>query len=120
MDPANLTFWSMLVGLILITPFAIPESIASGISVPSASALIALTYLAVVCSALCFLLWNSALAKASAKDLASTMHIKTPAAVLIGVMLANEKITVAMVCGTAVVAFAVWLSQKSSSPAVAK
>jgi drug/metabolite transporter (DMT)-like permease len=120
MDPANLTFWSMLVGLVLIAPFAVPETVASGSRAPGMSSLLALVYLAVVCSALCFLLWNSALSKASAKDLASTMHIKTPAAMLIGVMLANESVTLSIVAGTGVVAFAVWLSQKSAKPAVIK
>ena len=112
LDTANLTFWSMLGGFLMLAPFAVTEVASNPPQLPSAAALGSLVYLAVICSALCFLLWNSALAKSSAKDLASTMHIKTPTAMILGALIASEQISIFLVIGSIIVAFGVWLSQR--------
>lgn len=65
-----------------------------------------------VCSAFCFYIWNNALSKASPQEIASSMHIKTPTAVLIGVFVANEEFTATVIIGTALVMFGIWLSQQ--------
>lgn len=73
---------------------------------------VSLFFLAFVCSAFCFYIWNHALSKASPQEIASSMHIKTPTAVLIGVFIANEELTPTVVVGTLLVMFGVWLSQQ--------
>lgn len=114
LDAANVTFWSMLLGLLLLLPLSLWS-----LSVPASrshapvtlSAVLALGYLAIVCSVVCFVLWNQAISRAPAKELATTMHVKTPAAILLGVVFAQEPLTGSLLCGAAVVTAGVWLSQ---------
>ncbi len=114
LDSYSLTFWSMVIGLIFLLPFAFFEatpvrgegSLLMGIG--------ALGYLAVICSVLAFVTWNQAIRLAPPQNLASPMHIKTPIAVLLGVGLAHEPLTFAVVLGTICVSLAVWISQTSS------
>ena len=116
LDSANITFWSMAVGFFELTIAAFifeEEGLANIIRTSTPSAWIALFFLALVCSAFCFFIWNLALAKASPREIASTMHIKTPTAVLIGIYLANEKMTLPILFGTGIVMLGVWLSQYS-------
>lgn len=112
LDSYSITFWSMVIGLFLLLPFAFAEG---SLIIPAsnpADALLALLYLALVCSVMAFLLWNKAIACASPQKLASTMHIKTPVAVVLGVVWANEPITWMICLGTGLISFAVWLSQR--------
>ena len=118
MDSANMTFWSMLVGLVTLLPFAIHETSTKGAVMPSVSSTMALLYLAVICSAVCFLIWNRAIARSSPKELATTMHVKTPTAVILGVLIAGESLSTLMIVGTLIVAGGVWLShsEKAGKP----
>ena len=48
------------------------------------------------------------------KNLASPMHIKTPVAIMFGVIMFGEPITWQLIAGTTIVSFALWLSQKNN------
>jgi drug/metabolite transporter (DMT)-like permease len=111
LSAGTLTFWSMLVGLIVMVPFALYEPPKSYEPQNFLLGAIALLYLALICSAFCFFLWNAALALAPAKNIASSMHIKTPMAVLIGVLLARERLSAPVLIGSLIVGMGVWLSQ---------
>lgn len=115
LDAGSLTFWTMFLGAAFIGVCAIvfePEFSMNSLQSARLSAWAALIFLAVVCSALCFFLWNFALSKASPKDIASTMHIKTPTAILLGSVLASEAISTSLVAGTLLVSVGLYLSQK--------
>lgn len=112
MDSANLTFWSMLLGLVLLLPLSTYEIANGGLFSPSWSSFLSLLYLSIVCSALCFFLWNKAIIKSTPNELASTMHIKTPTAVILGCVLASEPFSLSLLVGGIVVSLGVWLSQK--------
>jgi len=113
----SLTFWSMAIGFfeLTIAAFVFEENVLASIN-QNASLLswMSLFFLAVVCSAFCFFIWNYALSKTSPQEIASSMHIKTPTAVLIGVCIANESLTSAIIIGTSLVMMGVWLSQQKS------
>ena len=118
LDAGSLTFWTMFLGAALIGACASifePEFSISSIQGASLKAWGALAFLAVVCSALCFFLWNFALSKASPKEIASTMHLKTPTAILLGCVIASESVTASLVAGTILVSFGVYLSQKKDA-----
>jgi drug/metabolite transporter (DMT)-like permease len=115
LNSASLTFWSMTVGVVLLLPFALLEHPASSSEISSSTALTALVFLALVCSVLAFMMWNRAIGLTSPQHLASTMHVKTPVAVVLGVLVAGEHLTATIVLGTAMIAFAVWLSQRSGA-----
>jgi drug/metabolite transporter (DMT)-like permease len=114
LDSFNITFWSMLIGFIFLAPFSITEAKKAFEPQAFQSSVFALIYLASVCSVFCFMIWNKAIHQASPKELASTMHIKTPVAILLGLTLAREGISSSIILGTTIVAVAVWLSQQNS------
>jgi probable blue pigment (indigoidine) exporter len=118
-ETPQLTLWSMLVGSVILFPFVIFESSnLDGLYFSWSNhypAIIALIYLAVVCSAFTFYIWNKALTLSPTKTLASTMHLKTPVAIIIGVLVAREDITSSMLIGAGIVFFGVWLSQARTS-----
>ena len=111
----TLTFWSMAIGFLQLTvaAFIFEENILASIG-QNASLLswMSLVFLALVCSAFCFFIWNYSLSKTSPQEIASSMHIKTPTAVLIGVFIANEALTSEIIFGTLLVMGGVWLSQQ--------
>lgn len=117
-DAANMTFWSIAIGLVILVPLAVVESAKNGFNMPTTESLVSLIYLAVICSALCFFIWNRAIARSTPKEIATTMHIKTPTAVLLGVLVANESLTAQLIVGTLIVAFGVYISQSEKKKAV--
>lgn len=113
----SLTFWSMGIGFLQLTiaAFIFEENVLASIG-QNASLLswMSLVFLALVCSAFCFFIWNYALSMTSPQEIASSMHIKTPTAVLIGVFIANESLTSQIMVGTLLVMTGVWLSQQKT------
>lgn len=113
----SLTFWSMAIGFLQLTvsAFIFEENVLASIG-ENASLLswMSLVFLALVCSAFCFFIWNYALSMTSPQEIASSMHIKTPTAVLIGICIANESLTAQIMTGTLLVMVGVWLSQQKS------
>jgi drug/metabolite transporter (DMT)-like permease len=112
---ASITFWTMAIGFLELSlaAFMFEENVLATINTNSNMlSWVSLFFLAFVCSAFCFYIWNHALSKASPQEIASSMHIKTPTAVLIGVFIANEELTATVIVGTALVMFGVWLSQQ--------
>jgi len=111
----TITFWTMAIGFLelAILAFIFEEDAMASISRNANTlSLVSLFFLAFVCSAFCFYMWNYALSKASPQEIASSMHIKTPTAVLLGVFIANEELNAPVIVGTALVMFGVWLSQQ--------
>lgn len=120
MDAANITFWSIAIGLLMLLPFSVGESVTLGVRTPSTAAIGSLIYLGVLCSAVCFWLWNAAIAKSSPLELATTMHVKTPAAVVLGIIFAGEALSASICVGTLIVASGVWISQAKAQSKGAK
>ncbi len=112
---ANITFWTMAIGFLelALAAFFFEENVLATIHTNSNPlSWLSMLFLAFVCSAFCFYIWNLALAKASPQQVASSMHIKTPTAVLIGVFIANETLTGPVFIGTGLVMFGLWISQR--------
>jgi drug/metabolite transporter (DMT)-like permease len=95
---------------VILLPFAWTEKQPQGEW--HASAWVALLYLALVCSALCSLMWNRAISSTSSRRLAPTMHIKTPVAILLGVLIANESISFWTIVGTLIISVAIRISAR--------
>ena len=112
---ASITVWTMAIGFLELTlaAFIFEENVLGAIT-KNASLIswMSLFFLALVCSAFCFFIWNAALAMTSPQEIASSMHIKTPTAVLIGLWIAGEQITLEVILGTALVMIGVWISQQ--------
>lgn len=116
-DSGSLTFWSTAIGFVelCILAFVFEEqSFSNALNAANTTSWLAIIFLGIVCSALCFFLWNWAITSSSAKDIASTMHIKTPTAVLLGALVAGEQITFSIILGSLMVSAGVWLSRRPS------
>lgn len=114
LDSASLTLWSMAVGFLLLLASAQifeRESLLTVVNHGTRSSWAALLFLSTVCSAFCFFIWNYALSQASPREIASTMHVKTPTAVLLGVALAGERLSLLLIVGAIIVMAGVWISQ---------
>lgn len=112
---STITFWTMAIGFVELAIFAFifeEDVLASITRNANTLSILSLFFLAFVCSAFCFYIWNFALSKASPQEIASSMHIKTPTAVLLGIFIANEEMSAPIILGTALVMFGVWLSQQ--------
>lgn len=97
-QPTTYTSLSMLVGAALLAPLSLLEernllaTLQSG-EIWSPRHIGALTFLVIVASAAAFWMWNTALARAPATGLASTMYLKTPVAVVLGITVNNEPLS---------------------------
>lgn len=113
----SITVWTMAIGFLELTiaAFVFEENVLAAMT-KNASLIswISLFFLALVCSAFCFFIWNSALAMTSPQEIASSMHVKTPTAILIGISIANERLNVEIILGTITVMCGVWLSQQKN------
>jgi drug/metabolite transporter (DMT)-like permease len=111
LDSKSITFWSMCMGEIFFLIFSLFENKPVGSGPVTTQAIMALIYLSLVCSVLAFILWNQAIIKSSPQEIASTMHVKTPVAIIIGHLLAGEALTVTIIAGCLCISFAIWFSQ---------
>lgn len=115
MDSTSVTFWSMGVGVIVLLPLTLFERPRAYPPEEMLHAALALGFLALFCSVIAFLMWNRAIKMTTPQNIASTMHIKTPVAVVLGAMVASETLSLPMITGTILISFAVWLSQYKGS-----
>lgn len=114
LDAGSITFWSMLIGLVILAPFTFFESQPQPADHNALlTGILALLYLGVICSVGCFLIWNQAIISASPKEIASTMHVKTPVAIVLGILIAGELLSLPIIIGTLIVTAGVWLSQSA-------
>jgi len=112
LNTASLTFWTIFIGTILLLPFSFFETQPISSASNLLPAITAIVFLSIFCSVLCFLLWNRAIALLEAKQLASSMHLKTPVAILVGCLVAHEPLNATIVIGSIIVACGVLISQK--------
>lgn len=118
LSTASITLWSMAIGFFELTlaAFVFEENVLAAFTQnASLMSWMAVFFLALVCSAFCFFIWNAALSMSSPQEIASSMHIKTPTAVLIGIFVANESLTLQIFLGMALVMLGVWLSQQKNN-----
>ena len=113
MDPFSITFWSMSLGTLMLVAVA---GFQDGWQLPrfdDSSAVVAVVYLATICSAVAFWVWNRAISNSSAQNVSMTMHVKTPVAVALGVSLGREPFGASVLLGLLIISFAVYLSSRT-------
>lgn len=111
MNAQSLTFWSALIGCVVLIPFGLGDVQPASTSQQFHQAATASVFLAAICSAICFLMWNKSISLLPAKQVASAMHVKTPVAILVGILTIGEPLSPTTIGGSVVVACGVWLSQ---------
>jgi drug/metabolite transporter (DMT)-like permease len=100
-DQLSLTLLAMTIGTIILLPGVLIEAPVK--ESPETTAWISIIYLALFCSILAFFLWNKSIATGSPSLVASTMHIKTPVAVALGIAINHEPISLSIFLGGVIV-----------------
>jgi drug/metabolite transporter (DMT)-like permease len=113
LNQGSLTFWSMLFGALILAPLAYAEK--QPILQASVEIWLCVLYLAIVCSVVAFFLWNHALSHGDPMTIASTMHLKTPVAVLLGCFLNSEHLGWTAVLGGVLVGIGIWSAGQKKS-----
>ena len=99
-DPISFNFWSILISLPFILICATYEiSKDSEAFIFDYKTLSLVVYLGLVCTGIAFFLWNKALEYSNSSLIVSTMHLKTPVAIFIGVYFGHELINQNIVLG---------------------
>ena len=97
----NLTFYSVLIGLLGLVPFLILEQANSNQSIPITPAFwMWSAYLGILCSVVAFLVWNWSIKHVSPIAAAVAMYLKTPVALGVGAVLLHENLTLVFYAGT--------------------
>ena len=105
----SLSFWSMLIFGASLIPFSNFQKL----SLIGVDQLYTMLYLSVICTAVAFLLWNTALKSTdSLASITSTMHLKTPVTVLIGVSV-GEVLTIVDIFFMAIIVAMVYFTQSN-------
>jgi drug/metabolite transporter (DMT)-like permease len=97
----NVTFYSLLIGLLGLIPFLIVEQTHSVQGIPLTPAFwVWSAYLGILCSVVAFLAWNWSIKHVSPVGVAVAMYLKTPVALGIGAVLLHENLTFIFYAGT--------------------
>ena len=100
----NLTFYSLLIGVLGLLPFVVLEQHNGSHSIPlDFKFWLWLGYLGVVCSVVAFLMWNWAIKNIPPSIVAVAMYIKTPVALGMGAALLHEHLTPVFYAGTSII-----------------
>lgn len=93
------TAWSILWGLVVMTPFTVAEWVAGDRPAWTQAAIIGALYLGFVITALGYLIWNWGLERVEAPRLAIFVNIQPLAGALLGVVALHEALTIYTVAG---------------------
>ncbi|MBM3130360.1 MAG: DMT family transporter [Chloroflexi bacterium] len=114
LEPTLAMAYLMLIGGILIVPFASLQTI-SDLPRLTLDGWIAILFLGIFCSGLGYLIWYDALSKIDASQLSSFSYIQPMITVIVAAILLGETITPAILLGGAVILFGVYLVNRSAT-----
>jgi len=110
LDPLDVTARSIVWGGLAMIPLALAEWLGGARPVLTAGAVAGALYLGVVITALGYLLWNWALARAEASRAAVFLTVQPIAGVLLGALVLREPLTVFTLAGGVLVVLGLWMT----------
>jgi drug/metabolite transporter (DMT)-like permease len=114
-DPVAVTFYITLAGTLGLLPALFVEMYGQPIPIPNAVSWLSIVYLGAIASALCYLLYNSALEKLSASQVGSFLNLDPVTGALIAIIFLHEKIALFQLLGCALVFTGVAISTRKQS-----
>jgi drug/metabolite transporter (DMT)-like permease len=109
-SPLRVTARSIAWGAAVMVPLAVVEWLGGARPVLTAGAVAGSLYLAVVITALGYLLWNWALARVAAPQVAVFVTVQPIGGAMLGVLLLHEPLTVFTVAGGLLIVVGLWLT----------
>ena len=99
----------MLIGAAVLLPFAVHETIAHHVGLPGPVEVLAIVYLTLVCSALCYGIWYLLLPRFSLSSMAAFLFIQPVLGPVYGYLLLGERMGIWTILGGGLVMLGVWL-----------
>ncbi|MCC6730095.1 MAG: DMT family transporter [Chthonomonadales bacterium] len=112
--------YEMVFGSLLLLPMAVWECAARRQGVPSAQAMVAIAYLTLVCSLLCYTAWFWLLPRLDVSRMAVFLFIQPFVGAVLGHVVLNEPFGAWTAAGAALVVAGVWLVSAPNPRAVGK
>jgi drug/metabolite transporter (DMT)-like permease len=114
LEPTPAMAYLMLIGGILIVPFASLQML-SDLPRLTLDGWVAILFLGIFCSGVGYLVWYDALSKVDASQLSSLSYIQPLITVIVAAIFLGESITPAVLLGGAVILFGVYLVNRSAT-----
>ena len=109
-SPLVVTARSIAWGAVVMVPLAVAEWLAGARPAPSVGAVAGLLYLAVVITALGYLVWNWVLARVSAPRASIFLTVQPIGGAVLGAVLLGEPLTAFTLAGAAFIVLGLWLT----------
>lgn len=113
-DPVLVTCYISVAGTILLLPSLLVEMHGRAWQLPTVNGWLAVIYLGAIASALCYLLYNTALEKLSASQVGNFLNLDPVTGAIIAIIFLHEKVTPGQLAGCALVFTGVWLSTRKA------
>ncbi len=107
----------MLLGAAVLSPFAIAECVTRHAGAPGPREWLAVAYLTIVCSAVCYGIWYSLLRRYPVSSMAAFLFIQPLMGPVFGYIFLNEVLGLWSIAGAVLVMLGVWLVVRPRGPA---
>lgn len=115
LNPLELTVWSSVAGLILLTPIMAAETMTQGVILPSADGWIGLVFLAIFSTVVAYVWFADGIIKIGASMSALYVYLVPPFGILGGYLLLDEKLGLSLAFSFALIAGGVFIAQSRTT-----
>ncbi|MEO6932590.1 MAG: DMT family transporter, partial [Chitinophagaceae bacterium] len=112
-EPVTTTFYVTVLGTLFLLPLVFFEMRGQAWPMPTKDAWMAIIYLGAVASALCYIMYNTALEKLTASQVGNFLNLDPVTGAIIAIIFLHEKVVVSQLAGCLLVFTGVWLSTKN-------
>lgn len=115
LNPLELTVWSSVAGLILLTPIMAVETMTQGVILPSTDGWIGLVFLAIFSTVVAYVWFADGIIKIGASMSALYVYLVPPFGILGGYLLLDEKLGLSLAFAFALIAGGVFIAQSRTT-----
>ena len=115
LNPLELTVWSSVAGLILLTPIMAVETMTQGFVLPSADGWIGLVFLAIFSTVVAYVWFADGIIKIGASMSALYVYLVPPFGILGGYLLLDEKLGLSLVFAFILITGGVFIAQSKAT-----
>jgi len=114
LNPLELTVWSSVAGLLILTPITVAEAMTQGVSVPSQSGWIGIVFLALFSTVIAYVWFADGIVKIGASMSALYVYLVPPFGIIGGFVLLGEKLGVSLLFAFVLITGGVIIAQRDS------
>ncbi len=114
LNPLELTVWSSVAGLLILTPITVAEAMTQGVSVPSQSGWIGIVFLALFSTVIAYVWFADGIVKIGASMSALYVYLVPQFGIIGGFVLLGEKLGVSLLFAFVLITGGVIIAQRDS------